>query len=100
MVHDDMDLPVGHLRLRQKGSAGGHNGIKSIIAHLGTQEFKRIKIGIDHPQRVSVVDWVLSKFTKEQKNELEKGIEQAIDAIESWIDTDDFMKTMNRYNHK
>ncbi|KRM92967.1 aminoacyl-tRNA hydrolase [Liquorilactobacillus cacaonum] len=100
VVHDDMDLPVGHLRLRQKGSAGGHNGIKSIIAHLGTQEFKRIKIGIDHPQRVSVVDWVLSKFTKEQKNELEKGIEQAIDAIESWIDTDDFMKTMNRYNHK
>ncbi|KRN27317.1 aminoacyl-tRNA hydrolase [Liquorilactobacillus mali] len=100
IIHDDMDLPVGHLRLRQKGSAGGHNGIKSLISHLGTQEFKRIKIGIDHPQRMSVVDWVLSRFTKEQQNQLESGINEALEALDNWIDTDDFMGTMNKYNHK
>lgn len=62
VVHDDMDLPTGRLRLRQKGSAGGHNGIKSIIAHLGTEKFKRLRIGIDHPEKQKVVDWVLTRF--------------------------------------
>ncbi|KRN08837.1 peptidyl-tRNA hydrolase [Liquorilactobacillus mali KCTC 3596 = DSM 20444] len=100
VIHDDMDLPVGHLRLRQKGSAGGHNGIKSLISHLGTQEFKRMKIGIDHPQRMSVVNWVLSRFTKEQQNQLERGINEALAALDNWIDTDNFMGTMNKYNHK
>lgn len=100
VIHDDMDLPVGHLRLRQKGSAGGHNGIKSLISHLGTQEFKRLKIGIDHPQRMSVVDWVLSRFTKEQQNQLDNGIRQALDALNNWIETENFMETMNKYNHR
>ena len=50
VIYDDLDLPVGKIRLRQKGSAGGHNGIKSTVAHLGTQEFNRIRIGIDRPQ--------------------------------------------------
>ncbi|AUJ29184.1 aminoacyl-tRNA hydrolase [Liquorilactobacillus hordei] len=100
VIHDDMDLPVGHLRLRQKGSAGGHNGIKSLISHLGTQEFKRLKIGIDHPQRMSVVDWVLSRFTKEQQNQLDNGIRQSLDALNNWIETENFMETMNKYNHR
>ncbi|KRL37745.1 aminoacyl-tRNA hydrolase [Liquorilactobacillus uvarum] len=100
VIHDDMDLPVGQLRLRQKGSAGGHNGIKSIIAHLNTQNFKRIRIGIDHPQKQSVVDWVLSKFSAQQEKSLEEGIQRATSALDSWLTDADFMKTMNKYNHK
>ncbi|MBP5845651.1 aminoacyl-tRNA hydrolase, partial [Lactiplantibacillus plantarum] len=63
VIHDDLDLPLGKVRLKQKGSAGGHNGIKSIISHVGDQHFKRVKVGIDHPQKMSVVDYVLGKFT-------------------------------------
>ncbi len=58
VAYDDMDMPVGKIRLRQKGSAGGHNGIKSIIAHVGTQSFNRVRVGIDHPTKESVVDYV------------------------------------------
>ncbi|GAJ27394.1 peptidyl-tRNA hydrolase [Liquorilactobacillus sucicola DSM 21376 = JCM 15457] len=100
VIHDDMDLPVGQLRLRQKGSAGGHNGIKSIIAHLGTQNFKRIRIGIDHPQKQNVVDWVLSKFPAQQEKQLEEGLVRATSALDNWLTEGDFMKTMNKYNHK
>lgn len=100
VIHDDMDLEVGKLRLRQKGSAGGHNGIKSLIHHLRTQEFKRIRIGIGHPQKMSVVDWVLSKFTTEQRQAVDLGGQEAIAALDYWLKTDDFMQTMNKYNHK
>ncbi|TWW10797.1 peptidyl-tRNA hydrolase [Dellaglioa algida] len=100
IVNDDLDLEVGRIRLRQKGSAGGHNGLKSIIAHTGTQEFKRIKIGIDHPDKVSVVDWVLTKFSKNQEKALGDAINTATLATEDWLETDDFMNTMNKYNHK
>lgn len=100
VVYDDMDLVTGKLRLRQKGSAGGHNGIKSTIAHLGTQNFKRLKIGIDHPKQMKVVDWVLSDFTPEQRSDFEIGVNQAKDAILDWLNDDDFMQTMNRFNKK
>lgn len=100
VVYDDMDMPTGKLRLRQKGSAGGHNGIKSIIAHLKTQKFKRIKVGIDHPKQMKVVDWVLSDFTVQEKNELDVGIKNAQDAILDWLKNDNFMQTMNRFNKK
>ncbi len=82
IVHDDMDLATGRLRLRQKGSAGGHNGIKSIIAHLGTEKFKRLRIGID------------------QRTEFDVGMNEAVDAIDDWLENDDFMKTMNRFNKR
>ena len=98
ICHDDMDLEIGHLRLRQKGSAGGHNGIKSIISHVGTEKFKRVRVGIDHPQKMSVVDWVLSRFTKEQEVKLDDGLTRAVAAIDDWIENDDFMNTMNRFN--
>jgi PTH1 family peptidyl-tRNA hydrolase len=65
VIYDDMDIPLGQLRLRQKGSSGGHNGIKSLIHHLGTEQFNRIKIGIDRPPaRMSVVDYVLAPFSE------------------------------------
>ena len=98
ICHDDMDLEIGHLRLRQKGSAGGHNGIKSIISHVGTEKFKRVRVGIDHPQKMSVVDWVLSRFTNEQEAKLDDGLTRAVAALDDWIENDDFMNTMNRFN--
>ncbi|MFT8459761.1 MAG: aminoacyl-tRNA hydrolase [Liquorilactobacillus ghanensis] len=100
VIHDDMDLPTGQLRLRQKGSAGGHNGIKSIIAAVGDKKFKRLRIGIDHPERQTVVNWVLSRFSKNQQPEIMNGLDQAIAAIKFWLETDDFAQTMNEFNHK
>ena len=89
VLYDDMDMPVGKLRLRQKGSAGGHNGIKSIISHIGTQEFDRIP----------VVDWVLGKFPQEQQEDLNHALEQAAKAAKFSI-KHSFSDTMNRYNKK
>lgn len=66
VIYDDLDLPHGKIRLRLKGSAGGHNGIKSLIAHVKTQEFKRIRVGIDRHPKIPVVDYVLGKFTEDE----------------------------------
>lgn len=98
VIFDDLDLPVGKLRLRAKGSAGGHNGIKSLIAHLGTQEFKRIKIGIDRPEPGrSVSDYVLGGFSKADQGEINQAIEVATDAASAWM-TESFINVMNKYN--
>lgn len=98
VVYDDMDLPVGKLRLRDNGSAGGHNGIKSLIQHLGTKHFNRIRVGIDHPNKESVVNYVLGKFTKTQQNELAKGIDLAADALEEFVNNESFSKLENKFN--
>lgn len=98
IIQDDLDLPIGKVRLRQKGSAGGHNGIKSIIASTGTNEFKRVKIGIGHPARKQVVNWVLTPFTKEEQPLALAGIDQAAAAIENWIENNNFEQTMNQFN--
>jgi PTH1 family peptidyl-tRNA hydrolase len=98
VVYDDMDMPVGKIRLRQKGSAGGHNGIKSIIAHVGTEKFNRVRVGIDHPTRETVVDYVLGKFRNEQKTDFEIGVKTTVDALEDWLSEDDFSRLMNKYN--
>ena len=99
VIYDDMDMPVGKLRLRQKGSAGGHNGIKSIISHIGTQEFDRIRIGIGKDKLIPVVDWVLGKFSQEQQEDLNHALEQAAKAAKFSI-KHSFSDTMNRYNKK
>ncbi|KRO23373.1 pth protein [Pediococcus argentinicus] len=98
VAYDDMDMPVGKIRLRQKGSAGGHNGIKSLIAHLGTQAFNRLRLGIDHPDRKTVVDHVLSRFSKEQRIEFDQGLDQAVQILDEWIDDVDFNKLMSEHN--
>ena len=99
VVYDDMDLPVGKIRLRQKGSAGGHNGIKSIISCLGTSEFNRIKVGVGRPKDGrTVVGHVLNRFEKEEEEDIIFAVQKSVDAIRSWIDTDDFVKTMNQFN--
>ncbi|EKW98356.1 aminoacyl-tRNA hydrolase [Ligilactobacillus saerimneri] len=98
ICHDDMDLDIGKLRLRQKGSAGGHNGIKSIISHVGTQSFKRLRVGIGHPDKMTVVDWVLSRFSQAQKAVITDTIADGVAAIEEWVKTDNFAKVMNDHN--
>ena len=99
VVYDDMDLPVGKIRLRQKGSAGGHNGIKSIISCLGTSEFNRIKVGVGRPKDGrTVVGHVLNRFEKEEEEDIIFAVQKSVDAIRSWIETSDFVKTMNQFN--
>lgn len=97
VIYDDLDMPVGKLRLRKTGSAGGHNGIKNIIAHLNSQDFKRIRVGIDRHKYMKVADYVLSNFTKTEKEAIDQGIEKACDAIIDYLDND-FDHTMNNYN--
>ncbi|SFJ35489.1 aminoacyl-tRNA hydrolase [Thermoflavimicrobium dichotomicum] len=98
VIYDDMDLPLGQVRLRLKGSAGGHNGMKSMIAHLGTQNFKRIRIGIDHPPvQISVPDYVLSPFSKDEWPIAQEAAQIAANAVEQWIKTD-FVDAMNKFN--
>lgn len=98
IIQDDMDMTMGRLRLRQRGSAGGHNGIKSIINVLGTQDFYRAKIGIQHPKRQKVVDWVLTPFSKDDQIAILTGIDKLQDAADDWIHGLDFAQLMNKYN--
>ena len=100
VIHDDISLDVGRLRLRPKGSAGGHNGLKSIIAHIGTDEFKRIKFGVgDKPKGYDLADWVLGRFPKEQSDDVRAGIERAVQAV-STILTKGIEAGMNEFNAK
>lgn len=99
VVYDDLDMTVGKLRLRQKGSAGGHNGIKSISQHLNSQQFNRIKVGIGRPKNgMSVVSHVLGRFDKADKEIAELGIMRATDALQDFIQTNDFIQTGNKFN--
>jgi PTH1 family peptidyl-tRNA hydrolase len=98
VVYDDLDLPPGKIRLRLKGSSGGHNGMKSIIQHLGTDEFKRIKIGIGRPEGgMSVPDYVLSPFKKEEEEVIADAVSRAAQAIDRWVKSN-FQEAMNVYN--
>ena len=99
VLYDDLDLSQGQIRLRQKGSAGGHNGMKSIIKHLGTDQFKRIRIGVGRPTNgMSVPDYVLQKFSKEEMITMDKVIEHSAHAVEAFIESSRFDHVMNQYN--
>ena len=97
VIYDDLDMPVGKLRLRKTGSAGGHNGIKNIIAHLNSQDFKRIRVGIDRHKYMNVADYVLSRFSNVESEAIEQGIENAANAVLDYLDND-FNHAMNYYN--
>ncbi|MBD8071015.1 aminoacyl-tRNA hydrolase [Bacillus sp. PS06] len=98
VIYDDLDLPVGKIRIRTKGSAGGHNGIKSTIAHLGTQEFNRIRIGIDRPKNgMKVPDYVLGRFLEEEVQEVQESVKKSASACEKWLTTP-FLQVMNEFN--
>ena len=99
VIYDDLDLPVGKIRLRAKGSAGGQNGVKNIIQHLGNQEFNRIRVGIGKDSRIPTVDYVLGKTRKEDLVEYEEALVDAKNAAIYFINHD-FDETMNRFNKK
>ena len=101
VVYDDVSLDVGQLRIRTKGSAGGHNGIKNIIAHLGTQEFPRIKVGVGNkPPRMDLADYVLGRFPKEERGLMEDAFKEAAEAVEVLVKEGAGI-AMNRFNgHK
>lgn len=100
IIHDDMDLPCGMLRLRAQGSAGGHNGIKDIIAKLGNDtRLARCKIGISHPVYGDTVNYVLGSFSPDEQELLRPAVEEAAAAACCWI-TEGISVAMNRYNGK
>lgn len=97
VIYDDMDIPFNHLRLRMKGNAGGHNGMKSIIEHLHSNEFCRIRVGIDRPIEDNTIDYVLSKFGKKEIQALENSFQQMVDAVDLFVENK-FVLAMNKYN--
>ena len=98
VIADDISLDVGHIRMRKKGSAGGHNGLKNIIANLGHEEFMRIKMGIgDKPAGYDLADYVLGHFSTEEEKILSESRKRAVLAIET-IMSDGIDKAMNLYN--
>jgi PTH1 family peptidyl-tRNA hydrolase len=99
VVLDDTALPVGKLRIRKGGSAGGHNGLKSVIQHLGTDQFPRIRVGVGekpHPD-YDLADWVLGKFQGEDKKAIDAAVMRAADAV-ACILQDGVDKGMNKFN--
>lgn len=98
LVYDDMDFPAGLFKLREKGSAGGHNGVKSVIAHLGTEQFPRVRVGIGRPVgRMSVIDYVLTPFPKQESDLVQQAVQGASDAIVFALEHS-FSLAMNRFN--
>lgn len=99
VISDDVDLPLGKIRIRKSGSAGGHNGLKNIIQHLGTDQFPRIRVGVGqkpHPD-YDLADWVLGKFVGEDKKTMDAAIKRAADAVECLL-ADGPDTAMNRFN--
>lgn len=102
VIQDDMDLPVGTLRIRRKGSSGGHNGLKSIERALGSQAYPRIKVGIGHPvhQEQAVISHVLHPFQGEDKEKVQEALDQAADAVEAWMKGAEVGELMQQFNKK
>ena len=100
VIYDDISLDVGQLRIRKKGSAGGHNGIKNIIAHLGGQVFPRIKVGVgEKPPKYDLADYVLGHFSKAEQELMSEGYDNAVKAVELIV-SDQISEAMNEYNRK
>jgi PTH1 family peptidyl-tRNA hydrolase len=100
VISDDLDSPLGRIRLRAKGSAGGHNGHKNIALHIKTEEYKRIKLGIDRSNVIPVIDWVLKKLSKDELNELDPVFDKVSDAIYDFASGIDFMRISSKYSEK
>ncbi len=99
IISDDVDLPLGKLRIRKSGSAGGHNGLKNIIQLLGTDQFPRLKVGVGgkpHPD-YNMADWVLGQFQGEDKKTIDAAVARAADAVECLL-ADGIDRAMNQYN--
>ena len=98
VIHDDLDLPFGKIRLRQKGSSGGHNGIKSVVSHIKTEDFKRVKIGIDKNPLYDTKDYVLSSLSKEEKSLMEPILRKVTSIISNFRDEKEFVQIMTDNN--
>jgi PTH1 family peptidyl-tRNA hydrolase len=99
VVYDEMDLPVGRIRLRKQGSAGGHNGVKSLIQHLQTDAFARIRIGVGRPKGDPSIDHVLGKFGRNEIEPIRDAIDRTADAVEAIL-AEGLDAAMNRFNRK
>ena len=100
IIFDDISLDVGQLRIRKKGSAGGHNGIKNIMANLGTSVFQRIKVGVgEKPKGYDLADYVLGRFSKDERELIKEGFECAAEAV-AMITAGEIDQAMNKYNRK
>ena len=100
VVSDDISLPPGQLRVRKRGSAGGHNGLKNIIKMLGTEDFQRIRMGVgEKPKGYDLVDWVLGHFNKEERTAMDDAVLRAVRAVEMILE-DGADAAMNEFNRK
>lgn len=100
VISDDISLDVGGIRIRKKGSAGGHNGLKNIIKHLGTEQFNRIRMGVgEKPKDWDLVDYVLGHFPKEEREKVDQSIRDAVEAVKIMV-TEGPDKAMNAFNKK
>lgn len=97
VVYDDIDLPLGKLRIRQNGSAGTHNGMRSIVSELQTEDFPRLRVGIGSAERGPLRDYVLDEFTAEEQPAIEQAIGRAVDALVMFC-RGDLRRAMNEYN--
>lgn len=85
VIYDDINIPIGSIRFRENGSSGGHNGIKSIISHLKSDKFNRLKIGIGYDKKIKLNDWVIGKFKKEEIEELSKLNKKILEILFDWL---------------
>lgn len=99
VVHDDLDIPFGRIKLKKGGGHGGHNGLRSLLAELGSGDFTRVRIGIDRPTRGEVVDYVLTSFGAEETSGLPFLLDGAVDAVESLL-ASGLEKTMSQFNNR
>lgn len=97
VISDDLDLPLAKLKLKYKGSCGGHNGLKNIEQHLNTQEYKRIKIGISNNNLIDTKDYVLGHFSKEEKEQIDETIKKIPSIFEDYL-TNNYDIVMSKYN--
>ncbi len=98
VISDDLDLPIGRYKLKQKGSCGGHNGLRNIELHLGTQEYKRLKIGISHDKNMDTADYVLGKFSVEDQKVLKEEFQFLLEVLDDYLQIS-FLELMSKYNH-
>lgn len=100
VISDDISLPPGQLRVRKKGSAGGHNGLKNIIKLLGSENFQRVRMGVgEKPKNYDLADWVLGHFNKEERKAVDEAARKAVRAVEMMMN-DDVDAAMNEFNRK
>ena len=99
VIHDDLDMEIGRIKLKENGSSGGHNGIKNIIMHLNTEDFKRLKLGISKNKTIDTKDYVLGKFTEEELQVIKQNNQKVLNIIDDYFKIS-FNDLMSKYNRR